>query len=66
MPDFEEFRKEVLRDPSLQQRLFGLGSREEFIGRVVEAGAERGFEFTGVEVEEALGASHAEWVLRWI
>jgi hypothetical protein len=66
LPDFEEFRQEVLRDPSLQQRLFGLGSKEDFVRTVVGAGSELGFEFTAVEVEEALRAAHAEWVLRWV
>jgi hypothetical protein len=64
--EFEQFRMEVLRDPALQQRLIGLGSRKEFVKRVVETGAERGFEFTGADVEAAMQASHAEWVLRWV
>lgn len=64
--DFEKFRIEVLRDRVLQQRLFGLKPKEEFVKRVVEAGAERGFEFTGGDVEEALRASLGDWMLRWV
>lgn len=64
--DFEKFRIEVLRDPSLREGLFGLQSKDEFVKRVVEAGAERGFEFTSGDVEEALRASQSEWVLRWV
>lgn len=64
--DFKQFRTEVLRDPSLQQSLSGGGSKTEFVTRVVEAGAERGFQFTADDVVEAMRASKAEWVLRWI
>lgn len=64
--EFEQFRIKVLQDPSLQQSLTGSGSKAEFVTRVVEAGAERGFQFTAEDVIEAMRANQAEWVLRWI
>jgi hypothetical protein len=66
LAEFERFRMEVLSEPSLQQRFIGLESKEEFAARLVESGAERGFEFTASDVEEALRASRSEWVLRWV
>lgn len=66
MSDFEKFRTEVLRDLSLQQKLIGPGSQEDFVRRVVETGAEYGFVFSVEDVEEAMRSGHAEWVLRWV
>jgi hypothetical protein len=63
---FEQFRNVVLEDLSLQERLRVFTERDEFIARVVESGAERGFQFTAEEVMEAMNASRRGWIERWI
>jgi predicted ribosomally synthesized peptide with nif11-like leader len=65
-PDLEQFRREVLLDPSLQEKLRNLGSTPEFVQAVVEAGAARGFEFSADDVGEAIRAGHRVWLERWI
>jgi hypothetical protein len=65
-PDLEQFCSEVLLDPSLQEKLRNLRSTPEFIQRVVEAGAARGFEFSAADVGEAIRAGHRVWLERWI
>lgn len=64
--DLEQFCSEVLLDPSLQEKLRNLGSTPEFVQRVVEAGASRGFEFSADDVREAVRAGHRVWLERWI
>jgi len=63
---FEQFRLVVLGDNALQAKLRVLDDKEEFISNVVETGVEFGFEFTAADVEEAMRASHSEWILRWV
>jgi predicted ribosomally synthesized peptide with nif11-like leader len=63
---FEQFRLAVLSNPALQEKLRVFEDKEEFISKVVETGIELGFEFTASEVEEAIRASHSEWILRWV
>ena len=63
---FEQFRLVVLGDNALQAKLRVLEDKEEFISNVVETGVELGFEFTAADVEEAMRASHSEWILRWV
>jgi len=65
-PDLEQFCSEVLLDPYLQEKLRNIGSTPEFIQRVVEAGASRGFEFSADDVGEAIRAGHRVWLERWI
>lgn len=65
-PDLEKFCSEVLLDPSLQENLRSLGSIPDFIERVVETGASRGFEFSADDVREAIRAGHRVWLERWI
>jgi predicted ribosomally synthesized peptide with nif11-like leader len=63
---FEQFRQVVLEDVSLQKRLRNFTRHDRFIARVVQIGAERGFEFTAGEVLEAINASRRSWIERWI
>ena len=65
-PALEQFCGEVLLDPSLQEKLRDLGSTPDFIRRVVETGASRGFEFSADDVREAIRAGHRAWLERWI
>jgi predicted ribosomally synthesized peptide with nif11-like leader len=65
-PDLEQFCSEVLLDPSLQEKLRNIRSTPEFVQRVVEAGASRGFEISADDVREAIRAGHRVWLERWI
>jgi predicted ribosomally synthesized peptide with nif11-like leader len=65
-PDLEQFCSEVLLDPSLQEKLRNTRSTPEFVQRVVETGASRGFEFSAEDVSEAIRAGHRVWLERWI
>lgn len=63
---FEQFRSIVLEDLSLQKKLRAFTEREEFVARVVAAGAESGFRFTAEDVTEAMRAARRAWIERWI
>jgi hypothetical protein len=64
--NFEQFRNLVLEDLSLQKELRAFTLRDVFIARVVQSGAERGFQFTAEDVVEAMNASRRAWIERWI
>ncbi|MGC2236230.1 MAG: Nif11-like leader peptide family natural product precursor [Pyrinomonadaceae bacterium] len=64
--NFEQFRNVVLEDLSLQKQLRAFTKRDIFIARVVKLGAERGFQFTAEDVEEAMNANRRDWIERWI
>lgn len=64
--DFENFRQIVLRDLSLQARLRSVTERSLCIQKIIEAGAENGFEITREDIEEALYQSRREWREKWI
>lgn len=64
---FQQFRTAVLAEPSLQARLRSHpAGGDDFIGRVVELGAEQGFTFTRDDVGDALGDARREWMERWV
>ena len=63
---FEQFRKIVLEDLSLQAHLREATERDEFVRRTVEAGAGRGLEFSAEDVESAMRESRRVWIERWI
>lgn len=63
---FEQFRKIVLEDLSLQKQLRSFTRYDRFVARVVKLSAERGFEFTADEVLEEIKASRRLWIERWI
>ncbi|MDJ0654914.1 MAG: Nif11-like leader peptide family natural product precursor [Xanthomonadales bacterium] len=63
---FTRFRQRVLDDPDLQQRLRGASEPANFPARVVEMGAELGYEFTVEEVQAALREARQRWIERWL
>ncbi|MET0752534.1 MAG: Nif11-like leader peptide family natural product precursor [Pyrinomonadaceae bacterium] len=63
---FEQFRNVVLEDLPLQKQLRAFTKRNMFVAQVVKLGAERGFQFTAEDVEEAMNANHRDWIERWI
>lgn len=64
--NFERFRQLVLQDLSLQERLRKITDRPVFIEKIVEISAERGYEITPEEVEEAMRRNRRAWLERWI
>ncbi|MDB6112364.1 MAG: hypothetical protein JWR69_4114 [Pedosphaera sp.] len=64
--NFENFRRRVLADPALQERLRSVSDREAFRTLTVEIGTELGCDFTAEEVEAALRDGHRAWIERWI
>lgn len=64
--NLEQFCREVLLDTSLQEKLRNIDSRPDFIERVIETGAERGFEFSTEDVQEAMQAGYSAWLVRWV
>jgi len=63
---FELFRRLVLRDASLQERLIAPTGRDAFVRLAVETGEEQGFRFTAGDVEAAIQAARRSWLERWI
>jgi predicted ribosomally synthesized peptide with nif11-like leader len=63
---FEQFRRCVLEDLSLQKQLRAFTSRDKFVDRAVKLGTERGFQFTEEDVREAMRACRRDWMERWI
>lgn len=52
--NFEQFRSLVLASESLQDELKLITDTDVFVGRVVELGAENGFQFSWTAVVDAL------------
>jgi hypothetical protein len=50
----------------LQKELQNIPERDVFIARVVELGAQSGFEFTAGEVLEMMRENQRTWIERWI
>lgn len=44
----------------------GFDSKAEFAAAVLKLGDEMGFSFTSDDVDEAVRAEQAEWIMRWI
>lgn len=63
---FEEFRRLVLRDLSLQEKLRDFTKLDPFVNRVVELGRDLGLEFSRDDVAEAMRANKRLWIERWI
>ena len=61
---FERFHELVLSDTKLQELLREPIRDEVFIERVVQLGAERGFNFTTEAVREAMRANRRAWLER--
>lgn len=64
--EFERFREAVLVDAALQRQLRLTTDRESFIELLVALGNERGYRFTGPDVEDALRDARRTWIERWI
>lgn len=64
--NLEKFRKLVLRDLSLQEKLRDITDRETFIALTLRLGEERGCHFRREDVEEALRADRHSWRERWL
>lgn len=63
---FEQFRQIVLQNISLQKELRNIERRNEFTERVVQLAAEKSFEITNADVEEAISSARRAWSRRWI
>ncbi len=63
---FERFRAVVLDDPELQERLAAVEEAPAFTLTAVRLGRERGFKFSRLDVEDAIGAGRRAWLERWI
>jgi hypothetical protein len=65
--EFDRFRTVVLADTSLQRRLRNSpAAADDFVGRTVRLGVERGFAFTPEDVSDALHDAQREWMERWV
>jgi hypothetical protein len=63
--NFENFRRQVLADVKLQERLRGVSDREAFRLLAVQIGAELGFSFRVEEVEAEMQEGQRAWIERW-
>jgi hypothetical protein len=59
---FEAFRGLVLRSPVLQEHLDGEDELQRFLGLVVRLGAEHGFAFTELDVQQATSENRRRWI----
>lgn len=64
--NFDNFRRLVLQDPVLQEKLRAVSEREAFRILIVQMGGEMGFDFTAEEVEAALRDGQRAWIERWV
>jgi hypothetical protein len=62
----EQFRAVVVEDDGLQVRLSGFDDLQDFKEAVLEAGSERGFDFTELELDQAIREARRSWLERWI
>lgn len=66
LEEIDRFKDEVLADPELQQQLRSTADRRDFLLLIIRLGHERGYQFSGSDVEAALVAAHRTWLERWI
>ncbi|MBK9711280.1 MAG: Nif11-like leader peptide family natural product precursor [Kouleothrix sp.] len=64
--DFEQFRRVVLQDRSLQEKLRSTADMPSFVALVVRLGEERDHRFTAEDVQAAMAASRRAWIERWV
>jgi hypothetical protein len=62
----EQFRAVVVEDDGLQARLSGFDDLQDFKEAVLQAGSERGFDFTALELDQAIREARRSWLERWI
>jgi aspartyl/asparaginyl beta-hydroxylase len=60
--NFEEFRKKVLDEPSLQTQFRDAPDGATLIPLLLQAGQQHGYTFGPAEVESAIGAARGEWL----
>ena len=63
---YEAFRRVVLQDAALQEKLRAASDFQVFTPLAVQLGRERGFDFAAVDVEAARQASQRAWIERWL
>ena len=63
--NFEQFRRQVFSDRSLQLELRELTDQETFVNRVRQLGEECGYSFTVEDIAEAMRANRRVWIERW-
>jgi len=63
---FDEFRRRVLADPMLLERLRRTSDVAQFIRAAVEAAREMNIELSGDEIDSALCAARRNWIERWV
>ena len=63
---FEQLRRMVLQDVSLQEQLRATPDLPSFLDLVVRIGEERGCHITTEDIEAAMRASWRVWSQRWI
>jgi hypothetical protein len=64
--NLNQFCRLVLSDLNLQKQLKTLTERDDFIARVIELGAEKGFEILCEDIEFQLRENRRLWHERWI
>ena len=62
----EQFRIVVVDNAGLQARLRGFDNLQDFKEAVLQAGSERGFDFTELELDQAIREARRSWLERWI
>jgi hypothetical protein len=63
---FEEFRRLVLGDATLQERLRETRGLKAFLDLTLRMGEEHGYSFTAEDVRDALRESRRAWLQRWV
>ena len=63
---FEQFRRLVLQDVALQEKLRVASDFQIFTPLAVQLGKETGFDFAAEDVEAARQASQRAWIERWL
>jgi hypothetical protein len=63
---FDAFRRAVLADQGLQEKLRDIEDPAMFIEQVLALGQAQGCVFTAEDVRNALQASRRAWIERWL
>lgn len=63
--EFDRFRRFVLRDPSLQEKLLETTDRTQFTSLALRLGEQLRTHFTAGDVDAALQAARRAWIERW-
>ena len=64
--NLDQFCLLVLNDLSLQDQLKDVIEREDFVARIIELGANSGFEILRDDVEQRMRDNRRLWHERWI